>query len=123
MSRKALNVFAAGLFLMGSGAVTNAMASGAVVIAPDRSIVFWSVHKPDVGMAVESAMGMCRAQFGGGCTIFKTFDNGCVAVARPPSHQHWGVAIRDNPHDARYEALGTCAKFAPDCHTQVVSCE
>jgi hypothetical protein len=123
MNLRTLSVLAAGLFLLGPGAVASAMASGAVVIAPDRSVVFWSVHQPDVGTAVENALRSCAAQFGGGCTVYKTFDSGCLAVARPPSHMHWGVAIRDNPHDARFTAIGTCAKFAPDCHTQVVSCE
>lgn len=104
-------------------APVSASASGAVVIAPDREVVFWSVNKPSVGIAVRNALGSCGAQFGPGCTVYKTFDSGCLAVARPPSHAHWGVAIRDNPREARFEAIGECAKYAPNCHTQIVNCE
>jgi hypothetical protein len=123
MNFQTAGVLAATAFVAGLAAPISATASGAVVIAPDRSVVFWSVNQPSVGIAVENALGSCRAQFGPGCTVFKTFDSGCLAVARPPSHMHWGVAIRDNPHDARFEAIGTCAKFAPNCHTQIVNCE
>ena len=123
MTFRTASVLAAVTILAVPTAMTAAVASGAVVIAPDRSIVFWSVNQPSVGVAVENALGSCRDQFGHGCSVFKTFDIGCLAVARPPSHMHWGVAIRDNPRDARFEAIGTCAKFAPDCHTQIVNCE
>ena len=112
-----------GLFLAGSAAATDARAAGAVVIAPDRSVVFWSVHQPEVGVAVDRALHACAARFGGGCSVFQSFNSGCMAVARSPGHNHWGYALRDNPHDARFAAIGSCAQFAPDCHTQTVSCE
>ena len=50
---------------MAAGSI-EAMASGAVVSAPDKSVLFWSVHKPSGRYALHRAMEDCNARFGGG---------------------------------------------------------
>jgi hypothetical protein len=112
----------AGLFIMGCGAATSAMAAGAVVVSPDRSIAFWSVHKPSIDIAVHFAMNNCAARFGGSCSVDRTFSYGCLGVAHAPG-PHWGYAVRDTPFDARRAALGNCAQYSSSCRIQTVSCE
>ncbi|MFI5014842.1 MAG: DUF4189 domain-containing protein [Hyphomicrobiales bacterium] len=101
---------------------TSAMAAGAVVVAPDRSVLFWSLHQRSVGIAVDLAMSSCAARFTS-CTIGRTFDHGCLGVARSPNHRVWGYAARDTPGEARLAAIGQCAQYGASCMIQIVSCE
>ncbi|MFI4996686.1 MAG: DUF4189 domain-containing protein [Hyphomicrobiales bacterium] len=111
-----------GLLLMGPAAATSAMAAGAVVVAPDRSVVYWTVHKPSGDIAAHFAMSHCVAQFGGGCFVDKTFSYGCLGVASAPG-PHWGYAVRDTPGEARRAALDNCAQYSGYCRVKTVTCE
>lgn len=99
-----------------------AVAAGAVAISPDRSVIFWSVHKPTIGIAVDYAMSHCAAQFGS-CRVDRTFGSGCLGVARSGNHRIWGFAIRNSPDEARLAGIGSCAQDGAACTIQTVSCE
>jgi hypothetical protein len=101
---------------------TGAMAAGAVAVSPDRRVIFWSLHRPSVGVAVDLAMSNCAARFGG-CTVGRTFNSGCLGVARSPDHHVWGYAVRDTASEARLAAIGQCAQNGASCLIQIVSCE
>jgi len=101
-----------------------AIAAGAVVLAPDKSVLFWSLEKPDERTAINAAMSQCWARFGGGCVLQKSFDHGCVAIARSNSHRHWGYAWREDPAAAHDAALGACGNTGShSCAMEKESCE
>jgi hypothetical protein len=101
-----------------------ARAAGAVVSSSDKTILFWSVHKPDEQTAIAAAMSQCGARFGGDCTVEKSFTRGCIAVARSNSHRHWGYAYRPWPQPAQYAAMESCdATGSHSCSIQMTNCE
>jgi hypothetical protein len=101
-----------------------AMASGAVVAAPDKSVLFWSLHKPSEQIAINVALSQCGERFGGGCFLEKSFSYGCIAVSRSNSHRRWGYAWRPSPEPAQYSAISACeATGAQSCSIQTTSCE
>jgi uncharacterized protein DUF4189 len=101
-----------------------AMASGAVVASPEKEALFWSLHQPNERMAINKAMSQCGERFGGGCFLEKSFNYGCLAVARSNSHRHWGYAWRESLTPARYGAMGACDDTgAHTCSIQTVGCE
>jgi len=103
-------------------AATSAMAAGAVATSPDRSVIFWSTHKSSVARATEAAMGNCTARFGK-CTLDRTFNSGCLGVARSPGKPVWGFAVRPSKDEARLAAIGQCAQNGASCEIKAVSCE
>jgi hypothetical protein len=102
----------------------SAMAAGAVVSASDKTVLFWSVHKPSEEIAVGAAMSQCGARFGNDCMVEKAFSHGCIAVARSNSHRRWGYAWRPWPGPARNAAMEACdATGSHSCAIQTTSCE
>jgi hypothetical protein len=105
-------------------AAQAAMAAGAVVSSSDKTILFWSLHKPNEQIAVSIAMSQCRARFGGDCMLEKSFSHGCIAVARSNSHRRWGYAWRPAPEPARFAAMDACGETGSrSCSIQTTSCE
>jgi hypothetical protein len=101
-----------------------AMASGAVVASPDKSILYWALHKPNERVAINQAFSRCGDGFGGGCFLEKAFSHGCFAVARSQSHHRWGYAVRPYEDAARDAAMGECEDTGSHtCAIQTVSCE
>jgi hypothetical protein len=101
-----------------------AMAAGAVVSSSNKTILFWSVHKPNEEIATGAAMSQCSARFGGDCVLEKSFSRGCIAVARSNSHRHWGYAYRPWPQPAQYAAMESCDETGShSCSIQMTSCE
>jgi hypothetical protein len=108
---------------MAAGSI-EAMASGAVVSAPDKSVLFWSVHKPSGRYALHRAMEDCNAHFGGGCFVEKVYDYGCIAVARSNSHRRWGYAWRETADAASEAAMERCDETGShSCSVQTTTCE
>ena len=102
----------------------GAMAAGAVVASPDKSVLYWSLHKPDERTAINAAMSQCGGRFGGGCVLEKSFDHGCVAIARSNSHRHWGYAWREDAATAHDASIGACGNTGSrSCSIQTESCE
>jgi hypothetical protein len=103
---------------------TSTMAAGAIVSSSDKTVLFWSVHKPNEEIATDAAMSQCSARFGGDCVLEKSFSRGCIAVARSNSHRHWGYAHRPWPQPARYAAMDSCDETGShSCAIQMTSCE
>ena len=101
-----------------------AIAAGAVVEAPDKSVLYWSLDKPDERTAINAAMSQCGARFGGGCVLQKAFDHGCVAIARSNGHKRWGYAWREEAAAAHDAALGACGNTGShSCSIQKEGCE
>ena len=101
-----------------------AMASGAVVASRDKSVLYWSVHQPSERAAINNAMSQCGARFGGDCVLEKSFNEGCVAVARSNSHRHWGYAWRKWEGAARDAAMTACDETGShSCEIQTAFCE
>jgi Domain of unknown function (DUF4189) len=102
----------------------SAMAAGAVASSSDKTVLFWSVHKPSEEIATDAAMSQCSARFGGDCVLEKSFSGGCIAVARSNSHRHWGYAWRPWAGAARYAAMESCDETGShSCAIQMTSCE
>jgi hypothetical protein len=120
--RMATLLIGAQIALMSCAFATKGSAAGAVVVAPDRSIIFWSTRQPSVGAAVSIALGKCSARFGS-CAVDKSYVNGCLGVARSPSHKVWGFAVRNSADEARLAAIGACAQNGARCGIQTVTCE
>ena len=86
-----------------------AMASGAVVASPDKSTLYWALHKPNERIRpVNQAFSRCGDSFSSGCFLEKAFSRGCFAVARSESHHRWGYAVRPSEDAAREAAMGEC---------------
>ncbi|SED37181.1 protein of unknown function [Rhizobiales bacterium GAS188] len=100
----------------------TAMAAGAVVVSPDRSVIYWSTRKPSVEAAVNIAMGKCKARFGS-CAVDKSFVSGCLGVALSRKPNVWGFAVRPSANEARSAALGQCEQNGAKCATETVTCE
>jgi hypothetical protein len=120
--RMATLLIGAQIGLMSCAFGTAAQAAGAVIVSPDRSIIFWSTRQPSIDAAVSIAMGKCAARFGG-CAVDKTYVNGCLGVSRSPNHKVWGFAVRMSPNEARLAAIGACAQNGASCEVQTVTCE
>jgi Domain of unknown function (DUF4189) len=102
----------------------TAMASGAVVSSSNKTVLFWSVHKPNEAIVISAAMSQCGAKFGGDCTLERSFNYGCIAVARSHSHRRWGYAWRPAPQPSRFAAMEACDETGSrTCEIQTTSCE
>jgi hypothetical protein len=120
--RMATVLIGAQIALLSCAFGTKAQAAGAVVVAPDRSVIFWSTRQPSVGAAVGIAMGKCKARFGS-CAVDKSYVDGCLGVARSPSRKVWGFAVRTSIDEARLAAIGACAQNGARCEIQTLTCE
>jgi hypothetical protein len=99
-------------------APTQAFAWGAVVSSPDGGYG-WAVGRPSERAALRDA----RAECGGGCPRFVTFQNACGSIAHAPDGA-WGWQIAGSRQAAERGAVNACRNYGGrGCRVIVWGCD
>jgi len=113
MTRKIL--IAALSFGLFSAMATAAYPSGALLSTPVKGEYVYETHMPSMAAAVDKAQAFCRGKYGGGCSVLKTWDHGCVAVAHSDTTNHSGWSVTSSMGESMGKARTRCETYGTPC--------
>jgi Domain of unknown function (DUF4189) len=100
-----------------------AYSAGALLSTPSMGNYVYETHMPSAGAAVDKAMAFCRARYGGGCNVLKTWGSGCIAVVHASGSNHSGWGVSGSAEESVSLAMASCTKYGQPCFVQVNKCE